>query len=198
MTDDGLSHGWLTSRRSLEAQDYFEGQRQVWVPRPRVVAHPAHTRSYLRARPPRAGCRETRRPIERSVPPPQTACPRDRHTRRHARRAQSDIPTRARALQIWLPKSRPTSLSHVDPSTSLSETFVDHHRDVELHMGVPVIHELQRHTTSDTEADVIPRQDLIDLGASQPLTVSRQRAILLFGKSSLVRFSRTRPLHCID
>ena len=33
-TSNGRSHGWLTSRRSLEAQGYYEGHRQVWVSKP--------------------------------------------------------------------------------------------------------------------------------------------------------------------
>jgi hypothetical protein len=37
---DGASHGWLASRRSLEAHGFYAGHRQIWVPRGQVVVHP--------------------------------------------------------------------------------------------------------------------------------------------------------------
>ena len=60
---DGASHGWLASRRSLEAQGFYARHRQIWVPRGQVVVHPTSIHRPFAL--PRAKIPQQRHPVER-------------------------------------------------------------------------------------------------------------------------------------
>lgn len=194
-TRDGLSHGWLTTRRSLKAQHYYEGQTQIWVPRPQMVAHDGRLRSHVTSRPPWKQSRPSRQSLERPRPPRRGRVhPRARRTRSHVRRPTDDVLGKVKGLKIWLPKSPLSTTPQVDTQMSSHQGSIDHTSDMQLASCQPVTTEHTCEMTIDLAVEVTPRPLILgtstyeDLGSSQPLTIrerARRLQILLYGERSL-------------